>query len=230
MQYITCSAEIMKTLCSALMLMICIAATGCAGYRSGLASIPFVGEVEPTPKTPETTYELGELKQVQLHGVKLYVSLNNTIRTSDLQVMFFAVPMSFDPRANPSFGETDKLTVWLRIIPADSDFFFDPSGLTLIVDGQVFRPTITRLDDPAKFGAYLKSRASDDPALWSDLVDKEIALIKDKHYPFTMIFDCPVPTPERSISLDIGRALLHPRHPNIPTIRFMKIRWKQSYT
>jgi hypothetical protein len=215
------------------MLMIFLATTGCAGYRSGFASIPFVGEVEPTPKTPETSYELGELKQIQLPGVKLHVSLNNMIRTSDLQVMLFVVPMSFDPRDKPHFGETDRLTVRLTIIPVDSDFVFDPSGVVATVDEHAFSPTTTRLDDLTKWNACLKSPSSsclDDPTLWSDPVDKKIALIKDKYHTLTMIFDCPVPTPERSISLDIGRALLHPRLPNIPTIRFMKIRWKQGYT
>jgi hypothetical protein len=222
----------MKALCSTLMLMIVLATAGCAGYRSGVASIPFVGEVEPTLKTPETSYELGELKQVQLPGVKLYVSLNNTIRTSDLKVMLFVVPMSFDSGDKPYFGETDKLTVRLTILPSDSDFVFDPSGVEVTVDEHEFRPTITRVADPAKMSAQWRSRspASDDSSVYSDLVDKRIALIKDRYHILTMIFDCPIPTPERSISLDIGRALLHQSLPKIPTIRFMKIRWKEGYT
>ena len=214
------------------MLMIFLAMTGCAGFRSGVASIPYVGEVEPTPAPPVTTYELHKLKDVQLPGVKLDISLNNTIRTSDLQTMLFVVPMSFDPRDKPSFGETDRLMVRLTIIPGDSDFVFDPSGVTVTVDEQAFSPTTTMLVNTAKLHAYLKSPSGHqyDPALSSDLVDKKIALIKDKSYSLYIIFDCPVPIPERAIRLDIGRALLHPRLPDIPTIRFMKIRWKEGYT
>ena len=61
-------------------------------------------------------------------------------------------------------------------------------------------------------------------------MEKEIALTQGKYHDFTMIFDCLVPTPERGISLDIGRALMHPHLHYIPTIRFMKIRWTQGYT
>jgi hypothetical protein len=213
------------------MLMIFLAVTGCAGFRSGVASAPYVGEVEPVPTPTETNCSFHGLTEIQLPGVKLDIRLNNKIRTSDLQVMLFFVPMFFDPRDKPYFKETDRLTVWLKIIPADSDFVFDPSGAKITVDGQVFGPTITRLDDPAKFSACLKSACNlRDPTLWSDPVDKEIALIKGKRYEFTIIFNCPVPTPERSIKLDIVRALRNPRLPNIPTIRFMKMQWKECYT
>lgn len=222
----------MKTPCSALMLMIFLAAAGCAGFRSGLASIPYVGEVEPAPAPPVTTYELYKLKEIQLPGVKLDISLNNTIRTSDLQTMLFVVPMSFDPRDKPSLGENDRLMVRLTIIPDDSGFVFDPSGVTVTVDEQAFHPTTTMLVNAAKLHAYLKSTSGHryDPSLSSDLVDEKIVLIKDKSYSLYIIFDCPVPTPGRVIRLDIGRALLHPKLPDIPTIRFMKIRWKEGYT
>jgi hypothetical protein len=215
------------------MLIICLAMVGCAGFRSGVVSAPYVGEVEPVPTHAETDCSgFHKLMEIQLPGVKLDISLNNKIRTSDLQVMLFFVPMFFDPRDKPYFKETDRLTVSLKIIPADSDFVFDPSGVTVTVNGHEFSPTTTRLDDLAKWYNYRKSGspASGDPTLWSDLVDKEIALIKDKRYNFTIIFNCPVPTPEKSIRLDIGRALRNQRLPNIPTIRFMKSQWKECYT
>ena len=93
----------MKPLCSLLISIILLTAAGCAGYRSGLASIPYVGDVEPTPKAPETSYELGELKWVHLPGVELKVSLNKTIGMSDRTVMLVVVPMSLDPRDKPDF-------------------------------------------------------------------------------------------------------------------------------
>jgi hypothetical protein len=204
--------------------MIFLSVASCAGFRSGFESIPYVGDVEPPPTTPA-------IKEIQLPGVKLDISLNNTIRTSDVQVVFL-VPMSVDPRNKPSFGKTDRLTVNLKIIPTDSDFAFNPSGSTVTVDGQAFNPIIARLIDWKKWQTCFNSAACNlqDTTLWSDTVDKEIALTKDKNYELHIIFDCPVPTPEKDIRLDLGRALRNPRFPDIPTIRFIKIRWRQGYT
>jgi hypothetical protein len=214
----------MKPCCSALLLMIFLSVASCAGFRSGFESIPYVGDMEPAPTTPAT-------KEIQLPGVKLDISLNNTIRTSDVQVVLL-VPMSVDPRNKPSFGKTGRLTVNLKIIPTDSDFVFDPSGAKATVDGHAFNPIIVRLIDWKKWQDCFNSAACDikDSTFWSDAIDKEIALTKDKNYELYLIFDCPVPTPERDIRLDIGRALLNPRFPDIPTIRFMKVRWRQGYT
>ncbi len=185
-----------------------------------------------SPETPETGYGLGNLEQIQLPGVKLDISLNNRVQTNDFGVMLFVVPMYFEPWDKPSFKETDRLTVRLTILPGDQDFVFDPSGVTVMVEGRVFSPVSIRLDDPEKLSAYWKSpsTAAYDPTQWSDPVDKEIVLKKDKYYGFRIVFDCPVPTPEKDIRLEMKRALKHPRFPEIPTIRFKKIRWKQGYT
>jgi hypothetical protein len=204
---------------------------GCGGWRSGIASMPYVGEVASAPETPEDTY-VPRQDEVKLPGVTLKIRLNNTIQTNDFAVMLFVVPIHFDPREKPIFKETDRFTVSLTIIPADSEFVFDPSGVIVTVDGQVFGPITTRLDNYEKMGAYFKSSsgAPYDRTLLSDLVDRKITLIKEKYYGLTITFDCPIPTPERAITLNIGRALLHPKLPNAPTIRFKKIRWKQGYT
>jgi hypothetical protein len=62
------------------------------------------------------------------------------------------------------------------------------------------------------------------------VIDTEMALLQDTYHRFTMTFDRPVPTPDKTITLKLERALLHPEHAAVPPIRFKKIRWKLGYT
>ena len=232
----------MKRLCCTLVFIVLLTA-GCGGWRSGVRSEPYVG-APPPERMPAT-------KTVRLPGVQLDIELNNKIQTNDFASMLFVVPIHFDPREKPSFKETDKLTVKLAIIPAEPGFVFDPSHARVTIDGKEFSSISTSLfnhekwrkdqskkwdpswlDDKEKMKAYWESLTfvAEDPNLYQDLVEKEVTLAEKKYYSFTIVFDTPVPTPDRGISLDIVLALRHPTLPAIPKINFMKVKWVMPYS
>jgi hypothetical protein len=204
--------------------------SGCGGFRSGFASVPYIGDVEPISE--EKFFEFYDYS-LALPGIKLFADINNRIRTRDIAVMLFVVPISIDLINKPYYKDTDRMKITLKIIPTEPGFDFKPSEVTAAVDGQSLNPAITYLQDTEKRVEFWKSsdgRTLSDYDKLSSVIDKEMPLIKDKYYTFDMIFDRPVPTPDKTITLNIGKALTHPQHPTIPKIRFKKIRWKQSYT
>ena len=204
----------MKLIISLILLSI-FTLSGCAGFRSGFTSIPYIGDVEPISE--EKFFEFYDHSLV-LPGMGLNVYINNRIRTRDTGVMLFVVPMYIDIIDKPYYKDTDRFQISLSIIPKEQGFTFNPFEVTATVDGQSFKPAITEL----RQGPYNDDIRS--------VIDKETPLKKDKFQAIDMTFDCPVPTTDRTITLNIGKALIHPKHPAIPTIRFKKVRWKQGYT
>ena len=198
-----------------LILLSILTLSGCAGFRSGFASIPYIGDVEPISE--EKFFEFYDHSLV-LPGMELNVYINNRIRTRDIGVMLFVVPMYIDLIDEPYYKDTDRFQISLSIIPKEQGFTFNPFEVTVTVDGQSFKPAATEL----RQGPYNDDIRS--------VIDKETPLKKDKFQAIDMTFDRPVPTTDRTITLNIGRALIHPQHPAIPTIRFKKVRWKQGYT
>ncbi|MEE4464194.1 hypothetical protein V2S84_19120, partial [Azotobacter chroococcum] len=52
-----------------------------------------------------------------------------------------------------------------------------------------------------------------------------------RSYHLSIDFDTPVPSPEsREILLDLSQALGSSRHPALPPIRFVPMRWRRSYS
>jgi hypothetical protein len=198
-----------------LILLSILTLSGCGGFRSGFASVPYIGDVEPISE--EKFFEFYD-HSLALPGVKLNVYINNRIRTRDIGVMLFVVPLYIDIIDKPYYKDTDRFQISLVIIPKEQGFTFNPFEVTATVDGQSFKPAITEL----RGGPYNDDTRS--------VIDKETPLKKDKFQKFDMTFDCPVPTTDRTITLNIGNALMHPQLPTIPTIRFKKVRWKQGYT
>ena len=188
---------------------------GCAGFRSGYASFPYIGENEPVSE--EKYFEFYDHSLV-LPGVTLSININNRIRTRDIAVMLVVVPISIDLFDKPYYDENDRFTISMSIIPNEPGFTLNPSEITATVDGQSYKPASTE---------FRRDLSNDDKR---SVIDKEIPLTKNKFHAIDVTFDLPVPTTDRNITLNIGKALIHPQHPAIPIIRFKKVRWKQGYT
>jgi hypothetical protein len=202
----------MKRHYSVLILMILLITLGCGGWRSGVKSQPYVGTPPPEPVTPADI--------VRLPGVELSILLNNSIQTSDIAVMAFAVPIHYDPIDHQRFKKDDKLEVSLDITPSEENFTFDPFASIVTVDGNSYNPV-----------AIFKYKSYPSGELKREYLDHQtFALTKGKYFGLYIQFDCLVPTPDREISLDIGRALMHPTLPAIPKINFMKLKWERPYT
>lgn len=198
-----------------LILLSILTISGCGGFRSGFASVPYIGDVEPIAE--EKFFEFYDYSLI-LPGMKLDVAINNRIRTRDIAVMLFVVPIAIDVIDRPYYTNTDRFQISLSIIPKEQGFTFNPMEVKVTVDGQSFKPALTEF----RGGPYKSDLRS--------VIEKEISLTKDTFHAIDMTFDRPVPTTDRTITLNIGNALMHPHHPAIPTIRFKQVRWKQGYS
>lgn len=197
-----------------LILLSIFAISGCGGFRSGYASIAYIGDVEPISE--ENYFEFYDYS-LALPSLELNLHINNRIKTRDITVILL-IPFTIDLIDKPYYKDTDRFQISLTIIPKEQDFTFNPSEVTATVDGQTFKPVISRL----RTGPYKDDKSS--------VIEKKTPLRKDKFHAIDMTFDRPVPTTDRTITLDIGTALIHPHHPAIPVIRFKKVRWKQGYS
>ncbi len=184
--------------------------SGCAGFRGGVFSAPYIGEQEPDIKEPSTTYERRELQKLQLPGVKLEVSLNNLKRTYDYKVILYVIPTDVDLGDKPQNADERFLEVELVITPTVGGFVFDPRKAIVSIDGKIFE-TIAEVSV-----AQIQS---------PQVLDKV-----GNAYSFKLRYDSAIPSPESRISLDLSKALTNAAVPIIPLIKFKKLGWSAGYT
>jgi len=72
--------------------------SGCAGYRGGWESAAYIGSMQAAPsaaagRAPATR----DHRPLTLPGLELEVSLDNRLRTYDVQVYLYVLPLSIDP-------------------------------------------------------------------------------------------------------------------------------------
>lgn len=204
--------------------------SGCAGFRGGWQSVPYVGEVPPQLPPAETPAEAQDRSQVALPGLRLGVDLNNRLRTYDTQVMLFIVPVSIDPRERYMQDLRPGITrVTLRIEPLMPGFVLQATRARLTVGGR----SVAALGasefaqwghDGAKVGQG--GRYGDRPLPERFELDG-VGLAQIVHLEFPIAR----PSPESpDIQLDLGEALFNPATPALPLIRFVPVRWKHGYT
>lgn len=220
----------MSTLRSITVLALACAMCGCAGYRGGWESVPYVGEVPPRLPGSRTPYEAQQRSEISLPGMKLGVSINNQLRTYDTQVYLFVLPVSVDPRNVQTHPvEPGKTRVMLRISDMTTDLTFRPRRAKLSVGSQVVEGVagfqFSMWDDQGQevsSGGRWEHRATGEEAVLG---------LRGKAYLLSIDFPVPAPSPEAAnISLDLSEALSSPQLPPIPTIRFAPVRWKEGYT
>lgn len=201
----SCAAHSLHRWHSVPVLLICLFLSACAGFRGGEFSAPYVGDADSAIEPPSTPYERGQLEKLELPGLRLDVSLKNRIRTYDYGVMLFVIPMYVDFSDGRGAGE--RLRVALGITPTLPGYRFDPSRVSISVDGRRFEAVFPS----GEGGAQMLDNTG-------------------KTYYFRLPFAADLPSPDSAIILDLSDALQNPSLPPVPVIRFRKLRWSEGYT
>lgn len=209
----------------------CLLLAGCAGFRGGWESVPYFGDTPPTPsENPSFLEATPNPSPLELPGLRLQVTLDNQLRTYDIQVYLFVLTLHIDPRdrywKNHTLGRT---RVHITVTPAEPGFVFRPAQAVLAI-GNRHVEGIAGFD----FDRWdREGRRVGEGGTWKHRpVATELPLDEPgRSYYLSIDFDTPVPSPEsHEILLDLSQALGSPRHSAIPLIRFVPMRWRGNYT
>ncbi len=195
----------------------------CAGYRGGWVSLPYVGTEVPRFSEPTTPQDALQQSELALSGLSLGVSLNNQLRTHDTHVYFFVVPVPVDPRSVYEQADDPGATrVTLRIAPILPNFLLRYRLARLTIDAKsVHAATAAELTQTAP-GARYEFRPVRDELELGNTGRPQVV---------TLEFPIARPSPRSlKVQLDLSEALKGPDLPPIPPIRFVPVRWQQSYT
>jgi len=211
------------------LLALLLAVASCAGYRGGWRSVAYLGDTPPAPAADPIP---AAPARTTLHvpGLQLDVELDNELRTYDTQVYLFALPLSVDPRkVYPKNHEPGRTRVFVTVTPQEPGFVFRPSQALLgIADKRITG------SEGFEFGMWDRDgKRVREGGSWDHRpVGAEFVLAEaGRPYYLSISFATPVPSPEsRDIAVDLARALTSPRHPPVPLIRFVPVRWKEGYT
>lgn len=213
--------------------------SACGGFRGGYVSMPYVGE-PPPPESSTWPDQLTPPHSVQLPDLRLEVRLNNSTQTYDFQVIFFVVPVYINLEESRR-EKGARLEVSMQIDPRTAEYSFGPHEMIVSIDGERYRPTAVWLENQERrrrvWDDFIRRPPAPDgakpviPSLeeWREPVDAPIAMTGTK-YEFIASFECPVPTLDQEIVLDLSRALSLPAQPQAPVIRFKKTRWRGTYS
>ena len=236
----------MKTIRRAL-LSVSLALAACAGYQGGFASIPYVENQDIDIPLATTKFALWNLGNIELPGVKLYVALNDALQTYDYAVMAVVIPIHVDLAERTRSKESSRLHVTLHITSRLANIVFEPQRVVVSIDDQRLEPAVAWAEDYEKLKqlldyCYTESITAThrgiptpkdclNPAGYRNRIDSATSLgAAGQIHRFTIAFDIPPPAPDRSIALDLSQALHHPDMPQVPIIKFKKIRWSHSYS
>jgi hypothetical protein len=201
-----------------------LALSGCAGYRGGWESRPYIAETPTAPAPNRTPFVATKRSELTLPGLTPGIGLNNQRRTCDTEVYLYVLPLVVDPRNVATQASEPGMTrVPLRISRHDADIVFRPRLANLGVgdhgvsgrDGFEFAMWGPTGDRVQKDGA------------WGDrsIGDSFVLTHRDSTYILSIDFAVPVPPPESAdIALDLSQVLQVPGHAKFPRIRFLPVR------
>lgn len=203
---------------------------GCAGFRGGWESVPYIGDVPPDPQKYRTPYEAATRSELPFPGVTVGVGLNNQLRTHDTQVYFFVLPLSVNPRdVHTQTDDTTKTRVTLRVSPKAPGFVFRPRLARLTVEGKTVQGAIG-----FEFGQWdAERRKVTSGGKWGFREVGDEFPLGDGGTSYSLSIDFPIALPDPKspgIELDLSDALRAPEQPPLPVIRFQPARWKEGYT
>lgn len=115
--------------------LILLLVSGCGGFRGGIQSVPYAGDVDL--QQIATSRSLPH--KVTLPGLTAYLSLNNTVRTYQYEVMLYFIPTYLNFRDEFQQRDAENLELSLQITAHDSGVTIDLQQLSLTVDGREFR-------------------------------------------------------------------------------------------
>lgn len=215
---------------STALLLLAAALAGCAGYRGGWDSVPYVGDTPPVLEPARTAFEARQRRELALPGLRLGVDLNNQTRTHDTQVMLVAVPVSVDPRTVPvQPAQPGRTRVSLLLSPLAGPVTVRPKQARLSVGGRV-----STAAGGNQFGMWdAQGRLVDSGGRWEHrpLGEEATFAPRDRAWVLNLDFAVTTPSPEsRDVVLDLSQAVVVPGQPALPPIRFTPVRWKEGYT
>jgi hypothetical protein len=220
-------------------LLLLLTLAGCGGFRGGIESVPYVGEQEPQ----EVAYRPWP-HEITLPGLSVRLSLNNTLRTYQYEVMLFIVPTYLNFWDEFQHRDAESLELALQFIAHESGVTIDPLQFVLTVDDKEFRPTgvwVNNLErERQAIDAYVKARreapADQPPPIprssdWRDAVTTPVTMRPGEQSPRLLVtFPVPLPSPEKTLSLDLTPALGASMRSVKPVIRFKPMRWSEGYS
>lgn len=214
--------------------------SGCGGFRGGIESVPYVGSVEPQQNSPTPSWP----HEVRLPGLTLHLSLNNTVRTYQYEVMLYVIPTYLNFSNEFQHHDAESFEIALQATAHDSAMTIDPRQLVLTMDDKEFRPVAAWVNNMARerqvIDAYLNARrqtAPDTPpqpprsSEWRDAITAPVTIRPgEQSSRFIVKFPVPLPSPERMLSLNLGQAIGKSIPPDKAHLRFKPMRWSEGYS
>lgn len=204
--------------------------SGCAGYRSGIGSMPYFEQnLKPATENIEGKPDFTTLSTAELD---IRILLNNTLQTSDTQVILFAVPTSIDLSSRYLGNQSSGTVLYLGITPKTKAVYFQPEKLVLTISGVPHAATNSSLSfsvAPGNKNLTERIEREDLPAQ-SRRYDLNVI---DRYYFFRIQFGIPTPSPKQEISLEVKDAIKEIKSDSplsVPKIIFRKTFWKSGYT
>lgn len=212
------------------------------GFRGGIESVPYAGDIEPQQTSTNRTWP----HEIILPGLTAHLSLNNTIRTYQYEVMLYVLPTYLNFSDEFQHRDAESLELTLQITAHNSGVTIDPRRLILAVDDKEFRPTAVWVNNLQRerqvIDAYVTARrqASPDQSLpiprsseWRDAVTALVTIRPGEKSPrFVVTFSAPLPSPspDRALSLNLIPAISEPILFDKSLIRFKPLRWSEGYS
>lgn len=203
--------------------------SGCAGYRGGWESLAYIGHSPPANAT-QIARESAIRPPLALPGLTLEVALDNRLRTYDTQVYLFALPLGIDPRnVYDKNNDPSKTRVFVYVTPSEPGFVFRPSHAVLSVADK--RHAGAAAFEFGRWNSAGERVQQGGNWQYRPVGDDFVLAEPGRKYYLSIVFDTAPPSPESpDIAVDLSRALVSPRHPAVPLIRFAPVRWKEGYT
>lgn len=214
--------------------------SGCGGFRGGIESVPYIDELEPQ----ETSVNRPWPHEITFSDLTVQLSLNNTVRTYQYEVMLFILPTYLNFWDEFHHRDAETLEITLQVTAHTSGVIIDPQQLLLTVDNEESRPTgvwVNNLERERQvIDAYIKARhqapADQPPPIprsseWRDAVTAPMTIRPGEKSPrFLVTFPVSLPSPERKLALDLNPAIGEPKISEKPLIRFKSMRWSEGYS
>lgn len=203
---------------------------GCAGYRGGWESVPYVGDALPQRAPSPSPYDSRERARLRFDALTVVATIDNQVRTYDTKIIAFVVPVSVDRRLVPTVKPQPRRTrVTLQLSGMTADFELQPALARFTVGDSTVRGIAGSV-----FGMWdAAGQRVANGGEWGDKATGERFALTERNRTYILNIDFPIssPSPElRTITLDLSQALRAPGVPALPVIKFTPAKWKHGYT
>jgi hypothetical protein len=200
---------------------------GCAGYKKGYYSWPYLGDIDTVSPAPTTSYEMNRSKVLSFNDCQIYVSLKNEIQTSDM-TYFLVLPVPESLKDEPQYNQSAPFFyISLAVLPKFDGMAIDPGKILLIVDRikRVVKETRVTTAENITYWYYGSDKVQKLPLARGG----KILLQQNKWNYFAVYFNGQVPFVDQDVRLDLSGAISLPGGLPIPVIQFKKVRYGKWY-